>query len=51
MKHRKNTRTIDVPEYPGAASRRYFIGKLLETCTAIASGMGFLTVLLFFLLL
>ena len=41
----------DRPVYPGAANKRYFVQKGLEALTAVASGMGFLTVLIFFLLL
>ena len=41
----------DYPVYPGAATPRYFKEKILQTVTAIASGMGCVTVLLFFLLL
>jgi len=50
MKQKKQY-TNDQPAYPGAASRRYFIQKGLEAVTAVASGMGFLTVLIFFLML
>lgn len=41
----------DMPAYPGAANKRYFIQKGLEAVTALASGMGILTVLIFFLML
>lgn len=41
----------DQPAYPGAANKRYFIQKGLEAVAALASGMGFLTVLIFFLML
>ena len=41
----------DQPAYPGAANKRYFIQGGLEAITAVASGMGFLTVLIFFLML
>ena len=41
----------DSPAYPGAANKRYFIQKGLDALTAVASGMGILTVLIFFLLL
>ena len=47
----KKYHTEDMPAYPGAANRRYFIQKGLEAVTALASGMGFLTVLIFFLML
>ena len=50
MKQNKH-HTIDHPIYPGAASKRYFIQKALEAITAAASGMGVLTVLIFFLML
>jgi len=49
---KKKTYSItEQPAYPGAASKRYFIQKGLEALTAVASGMGFLTVLIFFLML
>jgi len=51
MKNKKIIRANDYPAYPGAASPSYFIKKLLNTVTVIASGMGCITVLLFFLLL
>ena len=50
MKQKKNYNS-DRPVYPGAANKRYFVQKGLEALTAAASGMGFLTVLIFFLLL
>ena len=50
MKQKKRY-TNEHPAYPGAANKRYFIQKGLETVTAVASGMGFLTVLIFFLML
>ena len=51
MKKTKKNKIHDRPIYPNAASRSYFIGKLLNAATAAASCMGFLTVLLFFFLL
>lgn len=51
MKQRRNIKNMNHPAYPGAASQQYFIAKALETATAIASGVGFLTVMIFFLLL
>lgn len=51
MKHVKHSAAQKRPAYPGGASQQYFINKVLETATAIASGMGFLTVMIFFLLL
>lgn len=51
MKQKKINRVRSHPAFPGAASQSYFIGKMLNTVTAVASGMGCLTVLLFFLLL
>ena len=43
--------TTEQPTYPGAARKRYFIQKGLEAATAVASGMGIMTVLIFFLML
>lgn len=51
MKHRNHKTAINRPAYPGAANQQYFVNKAIETLTAIASGMGFITVMLFFLLL
>jgi len=51
MKRTNKTVLHDRPLYPNAASRGYFIGKLLNAVTAAASCVGFLTVLLFFFLL
>ena len=47
----KKYHTEDMPAYPGAANKRYFIQKGIEAVTALASGMGVLTVLIFFLML
>lgn len=51
MKHRNHKAFTNRPAYPGAANQRYFVNKALETLTAIVSGMGFITVMIFFLLL
>lgn len=51
MKQRKHFDVKDYPFYPGSANQRYFINKARETVTAIASGMGFLTLMIFFLLM
>ena len=51
MKRKNYKAARNRPAYPGGASHQYFVGKALETLTAIASGMGFLTVMIFFLLL
>ncbi len=50
-KTKKRIRVIEYPAYPNAASRAYYRGKLLDVITAIVSGMGLLTVFLFFLTL
>lgn len=52
MKHRKNRRNLTVyrsqrPAYPNAADSSYFTGKALNIVTAIVSGMGFITAMLF----
>jgi len=39
------------PLYPGAADDRYFAEKALNILTAIVSGMGFVSALLFLLTL
>lgn len=51
MKRRNPKTAMSRPVYPGAANQQYFVSKALETLTAIASGMGFITVMIFFLLL
>lgn len=35
------------PKYPGAADDRYFAEKALNILTAVVSGMGFVTAMLF----
>ena len=35
------------PRYPGAADDRYFAAKALDILTAVVSGMGLLTAMLF----
>lgn len=52
MKHHKNHRHLTVykpaqPVYPNAADRNYFADKALNVVTAIVSGMGFITAMLF----
>lgn len=39
------------PQYPGAADDRYFAAKALDILTAIVSGMGMITAMLFLLTL
>ena len=51
MKHAKLRRAAAGPAYPNAASRGYYFRKLVDVLTAIASGIGFLAVLLFLFLL
>lgn len=48
-KHHKN-RHLTVykqPAYPNAADPRYFTGKALNILTAVVSGMGFVSAMLF----
>ena len=52
MKTKKNSRHISVvktyqPAYPNAADPSYFAGKALNVVTAVASGMGFVSAMLF----
>lgn len=35
------------PAYPNAADNRYFAGKALNIMTAVVSGMGFVSAMLF----
>lgn len=35
------------PRYPGAADDQYFTGKALDILTAVVSGMGLITAMLF----
>lgn len=51
MKHTKLTRVQTCPAYPNAASRRYYLRKLVDAVTAIVSAFGFVAVLIFFFLL
>lgn len=56
MKHTANSSTLTVcksraPLYPGAADDRYFADKALDILTAIVSGMGLITAMLFLLTL
>jgi len=51
MKKKNKNSVKYCPSYPNAANPRYFLNKTLDALTAIASGMGFLTVLLFIFLL
>lgn len=51
MKHYKKRSVHIQPLYPNGASSRYYLERIINTVTAIASGLGFLTVLLFFFLL
>ena len=48
MKHTAMTHSsIRQPMYPGAADERYFAGKALEILTAVLSGTGALTFMIF----
>lgn len=52
MKQNKKYRHLTVykpsqPAYPNAADDRYFAGKALDIITAIVSGMGFISAMLF----
>lgn len=52
MKHTHNNSALTVykprcPRYPGAADDRYFANKALDILTAIVSGMGLITAMLF----
>ncbi len=49
MKNRKNRRklTIYQPAYPNAADPSYFAGRALNAITALVSGMGFISAMLF----
>ena len=51
MKHRKSSHLHVCPAYPNAASREYYVRKLVDAVTAIISGIGILAVLIFFFLL
>lgn len=52
MKHNRNRRNLTVcnahrPAYPNAADNSYFTGKALDIITAIVSGMGFVSAMVF----
>ena len=52
MKTKKNYRHLTVvkssrPAYPNAADPSYFAGKALNVVTALVSGMGFISAMLF----
>lgn len=52
MKTNKSRRHLNVhkpsqPTYPNAADNRYFAGKALNVMTALVSGMGFISAMLF----
>lgn len=52
MKTKKRNRNLTVykpnqPAYPNAADNRYFAAKALNVMTAIVSGMGFASAMLF----
>lgn len=52
MKTKKMNRNLTVykpiaPAYPGAADHRYFAARALNVMTAIVSGMGFVSAMLF----
>lgn len=51
MKTNRNRRHLTIhtsqPAYPNAADNRYFAEKALDLITAIVSGMGFVSAMLF----
>lgn len=52
MKHTNSRRNLTVykprrPTYPNAADNRYFAEKALDILTAVVSGMGLVTAMLF----
>lgn len=52
MKNHKNHRHLTVvkseqPAYPNAADQNYFASKALNVMTALVSGMGFVSAMLF----
>lgn len=52
MKHNKRSRHLTVykpsqPAYPNAADHRYFASRALNIMTALVSGMGFVSAMLF----
>ena len=56
MKYTNHSSTITMhkprsPMYPGAADDNYFTAKALDILTAIVSGMGMITAILFLLTL
>lgn len=51
MKRQKTSHLRVCPAYPNAAGRGYYFRKLIDVITAIVSGIGFVAVMLFFLLL
>lgn len=54
MKHTKNDRTLTIykpgqPAYPNAADNSYFARKAVDIITAVVSGLGFVSAMLFLL--
>lgn len=52
MKKHKKNRNLSIykanqPAYPNAADNRYFAARALNVLTAIVSGMGFVSAMLF----
>lgn len=52
MKTKKNSRNLTIvktrqPAYPNAADPSYFAGKALNVVTALVSGMGFVSAMVF----
>lgn len=52
MKHHNNSRHLTVvrkqqPAYPNAADHNYVAGRVLNVVTALVSGMGFVSAMLF----
>ena len=44
---RPSTRRYRAPAYPNAADRRYFVEKAVNIVTAILSGIGFVSAMVF----
>ena len=56
MKQKKHNRNIylvetKAPRYPNAADRSYYIRKAVDVATAIISGLGLVSVMLFMVIL
>lgn len=56
MKQKKQNRNIylvepKAPRYPNAADRSYYVRKAVDVATAIVSGLGLVSVMLFLVVL